>query len=510
MADDSIEVRIVGTDQLSPVLKAAASNVSSAFQGIRTDAATFQAALQAAGGNVQGAARMIESGWSPAVAAAAAATTSLSSVASATTSSLSGVAGAVRGAGAAATAMGANIPVATRELRALFDEVTSGRTRMLPGTIAILAQRVLGLRPAALAATAGIAALVGGVGYLAYEAMESAEALRALNAAAIFEGVDITGAQLEELVSQIQKVTGASRDEATAVMRSFLGMKDATVPLIREMIDQLGPYITATGEKVPEAAKKMAAAFGDPIAKGDEFLRSIKANRESLNQFDQAASRGDAVGALVTMLTALAEKLAAVRAAQDTATESQKQAVEELSALTGAETGAAHAADLVASAVSKIDSSRIAQLARDFAEATRAAKEFYGTHPTGAPLSDVNENIQAERAKMEAAGKSNAEILAMERKTPAIPAAICFQPISWASSKAANFSAISARSLMNFVMNSCRADRAACEADFWPLAQSRKNVPTASSISRKADLYASVCFDNSCLVCSVNRRSNAA
>ncbi|HEX3948211.1 MAG TPA: hypothetical protein VHW95_00005, partial [Steroidobacteraceae bacterium] len=49
-----------------------------------------------------------------------------------------------------------SISTATREFRALFDELSSGRTRQTPGTIAILLQRVAGLSPAMLGAVGGV------------------------------------------------------------------------------------------------------------------------------------------------------------------------------------------------------------------------------------------------------------------------------------------------------------------------------------------------------------------
>ena len=50
--------------------------------------------------------------------------------------------------------------VATREFRALFDELSSGRTRMTPGTLAIIASRVFGLGPAALVGIGAVALVV--------------------------------------------------------------------------------------------------------------------------------------------------------------------------------------------------------------------------------------------------------------------------------------------------------------------------------------------------------------
>lgn len=57
------------------------------------------------------------------------------------------------------------ISTATREFRALFDELSSGRTRMTPGTLAIIAQRVFGLGGATLVGLAGITAFAGGIAY---------------------------------------------------------------------------------------------------------------------------------------------------------------------------------------------------------------------------------------------------------------------------------------------------------------------------------------------------------
>src|SRR6185312_16107072 len=322
--------------------------------------------------------------------------------------------GASREAGAAAGQMHGSISTATREFRALFDEISSGRTRMAPGTIAILASRVFGIGPATLVAMGGIAGLIGGLGYLAYRAMESAEALRTLSAAALFQNVDVSGTQLQKYTDQLSKVADLSRDDSTEVVRAFLTMKNATAPLIQAMIDQLTPYIAATGDKAPEAAKKLAEAFGDPLANGLKFLETMNASRQAIQQFDAAAQRGDVVGALTVMLETLAERTERVEKVTGASTKAQAEAVTELNALMGAEMGAAGAADQLGSALGKIDAGRIKKAAEDMAAALKAASTQVTAKPVGQPLDQVELSIQQKKLEMEQAGATNAEILAME------------------------------------------------------------------------------------------------
>ena len=322
--------------------------------------------------------------------------------------------GASREAGAAAKEMHGSISVGTREFRALFDELSSGRARRSPGTIAIILNQVFGLGPAALAAVGGIAGLIGGLGYLTYRAMESAQALRDLSAAALFQNVDVSGGQLEKFTDQLSKVGDLSRDDSTEVVRAFLGMKNATAPLVQEMIDQLTPFIAATGDKAPEAAKKLAEAFGDPLSNGLKFLETMNASRQAIQKFDDAAQRGDVVGALTVMLETLAERTERVEKVTGASTAAQNDAVTALNALMGAEMGAAGAADQLSGALNKIDSGRVKKAAEDMAAALKAASAQAAAKPVGQPLDQVSLSIEQKKLEMEQSGATNAQILAME------------------------------------------------------------------------------------------------
>ena len=156
----------------------------------------------------------------------------------------------------AASASHGSISTATREFRALFDELSSGRTRMTPGTLAIIGQRVLGLGPAALLAVGGVAALTAGLGYLVFSAVKAANALDQAKAAAEFAGNFSLGTQqLQAATTALDQFANVSSKDAQAVITAFARMRDMSAPELDALSRLVGEYAETQGVKAPEAAK---------------------------------------------------------------------------------------------------------------------------------------------------------------------------------------------------------------------------------------------------------------
>jgi hypothetical protein len=200
-----------------------------------------------------------------------------------------------------------SISTATREFRALFDELSSGRTRYTPGTLAIIANRVFGLQASTLLAAGGVAALVGGLAYLAVKAAEASQALDKIQASAAFAGnAALTREQIQGLVTDVQHFADVSSADARKIVGAFAGMKDETTPLLKALSAEVGDYMQATGEDATKATEALTRAFADPLAEGKKFLETIpQVTQAQLDAFDAAKRMGDANEAAAVMVQAL-------------------------------------------------------------------------------------------------------------------------------------------------------------------------------------------------------------
>lgn len=161
---------------------------------------------------------------------------------------------------------------ATREFRALFDELSSGRTRMAPGTLAIIATRVFGISGATLAWGAAMAAIpiafaVAAVS--AENAMDRAEhAILRTNYAA-----GVTTAQLARMAQQLD-TTGRISERGGLDVLGILSSRGniQSANLERAGLATAG-YAGASGLTLDKAAAQFEKILSDP-AKGAQELNS--------------------------------------------------------------------------------------------------------------------------------------------------------------------------------------------------------------------------------------------
>jgi hypothetical protein len=160
-----------------------------------------------------------------------------------------------------------SISTATREFRALFDELSSGRTRQTPGTLAIIAQRVLGLGPAALGAVAGVGALAGGLAFLTYRAAEAAKGIGEVEIAAKFAGnTDLSKQAIKGMIDELARAPNISASAAKSIVQSFASMHDSTEPRMRSLEAMVSSYATLTGQAADKAGEELAKIFGSDEA----------------------------------------------------------------------------------------------------------------------------------------------------------------------------------------------------------------------------------------------------
>lgn len=191
-----------------------------------------------------------------------------------------------------------SISTATREFRALFDELSSGRTRMTPGTLAIIGQRVFGLSLGTLAAVGGVVALAAGLGYLVVKAIDADNALQRLKIGMDFEGIDVTKSQLKSLADDI----GKDGETIIAGMGKIADSASSLDTLSRatEM------YAAESGEKTPAAIKAVTEAMTSEhltLTKLKELFPGVsEVARENFLEVQRTGDSHKTAAALVGML----------------------------------------------------------------------------------------------------------------------------------------------------------------------------------------------------------------
>lgn len=300
--------------------------------------------------------------------------------------------------------------VATRELLVLGREAARGNFSRMAGSMTILATQGFGLSTAMLAAAGGVAAVAGGLIYFALQAHKAAEAGKELEGVVAFRGLDVSRAQIDDLIQRLHSLSGVSIADAQAIGGSFLRMRDTSVPVMRAMIDVLPAVAAEMGEKMPEAAKQFAAALGDPARAGDAFLEKLGASRQAVQAFDAALARGDIAGARAEMLQALSDGAERYEQKTHAATDSTRGFYEVIQSIAGGE-GDTEAVAMLQKQIDAIDPERVKKAAADLKEAFASLQ---AAPPSGAPL----EQVRAQIAQMSALHEgARSELLAQEIKT---------------------------------------------------------------------------------------------
>lgn len=239
-----------------------------------------------------------------------------------------GYAGALEKAGVSLSTFGrsmesghGSISTATREFRALFDELSSGRTRQTPGTLAIIAQRVLGLGPAALGAVAGVGALAGGLAYLAVKGIEASNALARMKISADFAGnFDVTTEKLESMQRELELSANISSSAAKSITADLVSIPNIAGPALDAATALMGRFAGAVGgdaEKAGAELKKLLL----PDVSASQVVTDLEKMGASLTQIQRdAAAAADRAG---NANEVLAEKLQLVNEAASQTRQSQ-------------------------------------------------------------------------------------------------------------------------------------------------------------------------------------------
>lgn len=220
--------------------------------------------------------------------------------------------------GRAATGAGEHSASAVRYVRELFDEISSGRTRYLPSTLASLGQTALHMNLAMLAAAGGVAALVGGLGYLAYRAFEAGKALDQMEVGAQFAGnMNISRSALQQFSDELAKTAGISSTDAREIVGSFASMHDMSAAQVHALELVTADFARATGDDATKAKDAIIKMFSDRTS-AVEYARSLGGVTQAQIEVAQTADQsGDAQAVFAAKFDLLNSALDRTRATVD-------------------------------------------------------------------------------------------------------------------------------------------------------------------------------------------------
>jgi hypothetical protein len=205
----------------------------------------------------------------------------------------------------------------TRELAIMGGEALRGNWTRLEGSMTVLANRT-GLTQIAIAGltsgvglfTAGAAVSVGVVGLLEYQHEKLQRTLNAMEVQLTATGraSTFTTGELQTMLHELERMPGVTKETAAAAIESFTKTRDLGKEMFQKLTAGVADYAAATGEKLPEAASRLAKAFQDPAA-GAKMLHEqlgILTYAEVL-QIEEMTAHGDKLAAQRILYEALQE-----------------------------------------------------------------------------------------------------------------------------------------------------------------------------------------------------------
>lgn len=165
----------------------------------------------------------------------------------------------------------------TRELFVMGREAVNGNWTRLGGSFTIFAQAAGLMQFALNPVVIGVAAITAGLGLLVYTNESAARSLNALQTGLVAtgRGTAETREQMESLVRQLSLLPGVSKAAAEQTVTAFARTHQIGTELFTDLSALAVDFAAATGTKVPEAAKKLAAMFADPTRGAKELEAAL-------------------------------------------------------------------------------------------------------------------------------------------------------------------------------------------------------------------------------------------
>ncbi len=183
----------------------------------------------------------------------------------------------------------------TFELRALWDELSSGRAHQAMGTFSRLMFAFADSAPVMAGATAGLLAVAGAIGYFAYEAYEGNRVYKQFRDSLAASGKDVPDKEAKGLAASFRELTGFfGGDDAAKMAASLATMKNGSTAVFEAIKGDVKDFAAVTGQEVTKASetlkdvfanpgdavKKLSAAFGD-LTEAERL--SLRAAEDSLD-----------------------------------------------------------------------------------------------------------------------------------------------------------------------------------------------------------------------------------
>lgn len=214
-----------------------------------------------------------------------------------------------------------------REVRALFDELSSGRDRQAVGTFSNLAGHFLAAHTAIIPMVAGIAAAGAALGYAAYQMFAFEKAVESVQMTAMVNQFAMARDASVGLVESIQQLANVSSSDAQAIANAFAPLQDAGPIIAKAVASDLPMLAKVLGKDVGEAAKDVAEKFTDLKGKGQQFVDQTNAmSTATKEQMRTLVEAGEAPKAMAILLQAVNMQYGAAREKLDLQTAAQTDA----------------------------------------------------------------------------------------------------------------------------------------------------------------------------------------
>lgn len=201
---------------------------------------------------------------------------------------------------------------AAREFRALFDEFSAGRYRMIPGTLAIILQRVFGFGPATLLAIAGVGGLAGALGYLQYAAIQAQQAMSHIALGAeLTSGIQMSDDAIMKATQTVADFGDTWESTASASIAALTQIKTSGSDLYTALGVASNTYAEITGTDADKIREEWIKAFNDPQKNIVEFVSLMHGEYDPalVEAAAKAREHGDANQQQAIMLQAVDEEI---------------------------------------------------------------------------------------------------------------------------------------------------------------------------------------------------------
>lgn len=213
--------------------------------------------------------------------------------------------------GKSSLASGGSTSFFTQKIKALGDELASGRYRQADGSFAALATRILGLGTASLIGVAGVAGLAVGFGLVIAKSEEIQRAINQVSLGFLSTGntIILSKKQIEDYINTLALLPGVSRDAAGQTVAELSRIPFITKPQFDSLNKIVAQFAFATGITAPQAAKQLATSLEDPAKAAVDLTKKFDLlSVEQLLTVQALDKTGDKAGAVSVIVQALAAR----------------------------------------------------------------------------------------------------------------------------------------------------------------------------------------------------------